>query len=107
MSYVIYEIESTRFVRVMRDGYWQDAEYATKGAATAAFNRLVAKADAKDRSGWTFKQAHAIAERGYFHKHIEKMRKTRNILNPQAGEFEVPVNTPLCCDPGSETYHSM
>lgn len=34
-------------------------------------------------------------------------RTTRNILNPDAGEFEIPYDTPLACDPGSETYHSM
>ena len=35
------------------------------------------------------------------------MKLTRNILNPAAGEIYIPANTPLCCDPGSETYHSM
>jgi hypothetical protein len=34
-------------------------------------------------------------------------RTTRNILNPEAGEFEIPINTPYFCDPGSETYHCM
>jgi len=34
-------------------------------------------------------------------------RTTRNILNPEAGEFEIPINTPYYCDPGSETYHCM
>jgi len=36
---------------------------------------------------------------------FEPMKLTRNILNPEAGEFYIPANTPNCCDPGSETYH--
>ncbi len=34
-------------------------------------------------------------------------RTTSNLMNPDAGEFEIPINTPLCCDPHSETYWSM
>ena len=34
-------------------------------------------------------------------------RTTRNILNPDAGEFEIAINTPHYCDPGYESYHSM
>ena len=33
---------------------------------------------------------------------------TRNILNPQAGEFEIDrASKGGCCDPGTETYHCM
>lgn len=105
MSYVIFEKDSTRFVRILRNGYWQDADYKTKGAATAAFNTMVRKADAKDGSGHKFQTEHDIAERGYFHAHIEKTETKRNLLSGK--EFTQPVNTPLCCDPSSETYHSM
>lgn len=100
MSYVIYEKESTLFVRIFRNGYWQEADYKTEGAAKSAFNRLVMKGKAGHAT-------HAIAERSHFHKHIEKTRKTRNILNPKAGEWDIPVNTPRSCDPGSELYHTM
>ena len=103
MSYVIYEKVTTRFLRILRNGYWQDAVYETEGAAKAALTRL-GKGTAKAKIDAT---QFAISERGVFHATIEKKRKTRNILNPAAGEFEVPVNTPACCDPSSELYHSM
>lgn len=98
MSYVIYDIKTTRFVRVLRDGYWQDASYATMGAANAAFTRLA-------KAGKVVAGAHAIAEAGHFHACIEKTETKRNLLSGK--EFTQPVNTPLCCDPSSETYHSM
>jgi hypothetical protein len=50
---------------------------------------------------------YAIAEYTDFKENIEKTRTTRNILNPNGKEFEIPVNTPNSCDPGSETYHCM
>jgi hypothetical protein len=34
-------------------------------------------------------------------------RMTSNMLNPAAGEFEIDEDTPACCDPSTETYHSM
>lgn len=36
------------------------------------------------------------------------MVKTTNILNPDAGEFDIPLRDKGgCCDPGTERYHSM
>lgn len=105
MAYVIYEIESTRFVRIMRNGYWQDASYKTEGAAKAAFNRIAAKWDANPKNEVPFKQCHAISESSHFHSKIEKQETKHNLLSGK--EFTQPVNTPLCCDPSSETYHSM
>lgn len=110
MTHVIYEIESTRFVRIIRNGYWQDAEYKTKGAATAALNKMITD---PHHSAWKQTDMEfglvtlAIAEKNEFHSKIEKTKKVRNLLNPKGGEIEIPVNTPLCCDPSSETYHSM
>ena len=47
----------------------------------------------------------ALAEAEYFHQHIEKSVKKRNLMTGL--EFTQPVNTPLACDPSSETYWSM
>ena len=33
--------------------------------------------------------------------------KGRSAINPDAGEILVPVGTPACCDPTTETYWSM
>jgi hypothetical protein len=119
MSYVIYNLETTRFVRILRNGYWQDASYKTEGAARAAFNRFAKDYPQKwvkenSRYGQKppraedapdFAKTHAIAERAHFHAHIEKQETKRNLLSGK--EFTQPVNTPLACDPSSETYWSM
>ena len=95
--FVIYDVQTTRFVRVYR-GYWQDATYKTKGAATAAFRRMCAEKKITPST-------HAIAEKAHFHAKIEKQEVRRNLMSGK--EFSQPVNTPLCCDPSSETYWSM
>lgn len=46
-----------------------------------------------------------LAEAEYFHQHIEKSVNKRNLMTGK--EFTQPVNTPLACDPSSETYWSM
>lgn len=34
--------------------------------------------------------------------------KTTNILNPEAGEFDIALESKGgCCDPGTERYHAM
>jgi hypothetical protein len=98
MSYVIYEISTTKFVRILRNGYWQDADYKTKGAATAAANRMTVE-------GKINSTTHAIAERSHFHAKIEKTETKRNLISGK--EFTQPVNTPSSCDPSTETYWSM
>ncbi len=38
----------------------------------------------------------------------QKKVKTRNILNPDGGEFDIPLSLKGgCCDPGTERYHCM
>jgi len=72
----------------------------TAGAAKALITREVKK-------GNIVREDYAIAEREDFKKNIEKTRTTGNIMNPKAGTWEIPVNTPASCDPGTETYHCM
>lgn len=97
MAYVIYHIETTRFARIFRDGYWQDAQYKTEGAAKAGFNRLV-------RKGKISAPMYAITEKAHFHQHIEKWETKRNLCS--GAEFKQRVNTPAVCDPSTETYWS-
>ena len=48
---------------------------------------------------------YAIAEVGYFHKHIEASRKAKNMMS---GEWFVePINTPAYMSPARESYWSM
>lgn len=47
----------------------------------------------------------AMADAQYFHMFIEKRVTKRNLMT--GAEFTQTVNTPLSCDPSSETYWSM
>jgi hypothetical protein len=77
----------------------------TIGAAKSLLTRQETRAK---KFGREFnRDDYAIAERTDFKQNIEKTRTTGNILNPKAGTWEIPVNTPASCDPGTETYHSM
>lgn len=40
-----------------------------------------------------------------YHKNVVYMKKVTNLMSGK--EVEIPSNTPLCCDPSSETYWSM
>lgn len=103
MSYVIYDVNTTRFMRILRQRYWQDAVYSTQPAAYAGLTRAARKAHEQgkpfDTTQW------AIAEKSYFHDNIEKQETRKNLLSGQ--DFTQPVNTPACCDPSTETYHCM
>lgn len=137
MSYVIYNKETTYFLthqtfateraakahmtryenKLARKLIVQDA-YNKLDTPKLKYSELI---DAMIDAGFTKREAYnasikidefnrddyAIAEAGHFHAEIEKTRTTRNLLNPNGKEFEIPVNTPNSCDPGSETYHCM
>ena len=98
MSYVIYNKETTILFSIPARsvGCWKDS-WESKGAATRAFNTAVAneKINADE---------YAIADAVEFHNNIEKFETKKNMYGR---EFTQRVNTPLCCDPSSETYWSM
>ena len=97
MSYVIFETETTRLFRVFRQGYWQNASYADQGAAKAAMTRLT-------KAGKIDPSKHTIME----HSEFKKIEKTETVISLMSGQPVVQsVNTPLCCDPSSETYWCM
>jgi len=99
--FVIYNKDTTLLFKVR---HYRDS-WATLAAAKAAMTRHAHKLLKEDAAH--FLDTHAIAEKCEFHKSIEKMRMTRNILNPNSELFPIPVNTPACCDPGTESYHCM
>lgn len=100
MSYVIYNIDTTiQYRKRARSwGCWKDT-WNSKGAATRELN-------AAERSGAIENKAdYAIAEISEFRKNIEK-QITKTV--PGTGEkVTMPINTPICCDPTSETYMCM
>jgi hypothetical protein len=88
--FIIYNRETTIISRPR----WYHPGYKTRGAAQAAMTR-----------GGLSAAEYAIAPTDEFFAKIEKKVTKRNLIG--GGEFEIGVNTPACCDPSTETYHSM
>lgn len=80
MAHVVYNTRTTRLV----------AEYKYKGHALRK---------ATNNPEW------AVAEYNDYYDNIVQTKKVKSLMTGQ--EVEISVNTPLCCDPSSETYWSM
>ena len=95
MSFVIYEVESTRLIR---KNSWSPAHKSERAAKSARTRYLKAHPEVEPESL-------AIAEYSVFHNSIERMVERKNLMS---GEFYMErVNTPISCSPSSETYWSM
>jgi hypothetical protein len=79
--YVVYHVASTQEVARYKHAGWARREAVRRGSKYAY-----------------------CAESVYRSKVVHKIR-VRNLLT--GTEIEIDSNTPLCCDPSSETYHSM
>lgn len=95
--YVLFYTETTKFVRIMRNGYWQNAKFETLAAAKAGLTRLAKKGKVNPADC-------SILSMEEFAK-IEKTEVVRNLMTGK--EVVQSVNTPLCCDVSSETHWSM
>lgn len=94
MAYVIYNKDTTRLLnRTM---------YKTLAAAKRA-RTMACRYGSSRLTG--LQSQFSIAEVSEFYKSIEKTEVKKSLLSGK--EFVQPVNTPLCCDPSSETYWSM
>jgi hypothetical protein len=95
--FVLFNVETTLIVRIVRNGYWQDAKFATEAAAKACATRLA-------KAGKLVLADHTVMEASEFCK----IEKTESVFNLMSGKEVVQsVNTPLCCDVSSETYWSL
>lgn len=83
--YVVYDPTTTIL-------FGNETGYRTVAAAKAARTRM-GRPDM------------AVAEKVEFHRSIEKMEEKVNLMSGKT--FKQPKNTPLCCDPSSETYWCM
>ena len=109
--YYIYEKSSTYIMGKMdKQGLVRPdhrKSYATMSAAKAALTKMTnwhryhTINDMQNSPQFRY----AIAETGYFHKSLEKSRKTTNMMSGK--EFVEPVNTPNYMSPSSESYWSM
>jgi hypothetical protein len=102
MSYVIYETESTRLLRIARRGHLARDRWSSAAAAKAALTRA-------DRDGKlnpdTVKADYSIATGDEFYSHIEKQVWRKNLMSGKM--FLEGLNTPCYLSPASETYWSM
>jgi len=95
MSYVVYDVESTRIATPKP--YGKEC-YPTEGAAKAARTRML------KGKRWAGKEL-AVAEITVYKTLIEKMVKRVNLMSGK--EYYESVNTPNYCSPASEAYWSM
>lgn len=95
--FVLFHVESTKIVRIMRDGFWQDAIFATAGSAVQAASRLA-------KAGNLVLNDHCVMEYTEFSL-IEKSVTVRNLMSGE--EVLQSVNTPRCLDASSELYWTM
>lgn len=97
--FIIYNKETTMLVHELpgkrRD--YVEKSFATEGSAKAFLTRMVKAGAVRDD--------YRIADAMYFYDKIEKYETRINMMSGKP--FEQKVNTPLCCDPSSETYLSM
>ena len=94
MSYIIYNVKTT----MLYGGTLRPKTYKTVAAAKAGMTRAN-RAGKMNRREWKIEDASVFGS---------KIEKTETRINLMSGKpFEQKVNTPLCCDPSSETYWSM
>lgn len=100
--FVVYHKETTKFLRVLRNGSWWDAKYETQAAAAGAITRQAKKDPEFDPTEYD------VAEMTKFYREIEKKEIVYSLMDKdKKNPIEQGVNTPLACDPSSETYWSM
>jgi len=103
MPYVVYHKDTTRYL-CNHPGVktWRE-HFATEGAAKAALTRELENTRQKQRP--LCRDDFAISELSVFLTRLEKKETVKNLMSGK--DVVQSVNTPLCCDPSSETYWSM
>jgi hypothetical protein len=99
MRYVVYHKETTRYLRNHPKVRTDHTSFASAPAARAALTREVNRGAVK-------REDFAVAESFVFHAEIEKKETVKSLMNPNGPDIIQSVNTPLICDPSSETYWS-
>jgi hypothetical protein len=97
MAFVVFHTETTLILRVIRQGFWQDATYKERGGATRALN-AAAKAGKINPADYSILPLDEFAK-------IEKTKVVKNMMSGK--DVTLSVNTPAYCDPSSEAYWSM
>lgn len=96
--FVVYNRDTTKYLRTQRAGRWQDARFETEAAAKAALTR-------EAKRGQIQRADYAVAELSLFQTTIEKTVTVTNLMS--GAPVVQSVNTPRSCDVSSELYWSM
>jgi len=99
--YIIYNKKTTRLL----GGSLNPKRFTFKRTAKGFMTRVMKREFNDMGIVLTNKDDYAIEDESIFHTKIEKQVTKKNLISGK--EFTQPVNTPLCCDPSSETYWSM
>jgi hypothetical protein len=103
--FVIYHKETTKFLRLFRNGYWQDANRFEREQDAKACLTRISKGESSRSTFDGDLNSYAIAEASHFALNTEKEEVRRGVGPCFGQEFKVKVNTPWCSGPWSETYH--
>jgi hypothetical protein len=98
MQHTVYHKDTTHLLRSHPGTKTKLNHYATVFAAKAALTREV-------HNGAVKREDFLIAPTDEFWKEIEKKVTVKSLMSGK--DVVQSVNTPRCCDPSSETYHSM
>lgn len=98
MSFVVYHKDTTRYLTNHRGVVTDKTSFATMAAAKAGLTREVNRGVVKAED-------FLIADKFTFHDSIEKDVEVTAKLSGM--KVTIKANTPLCCDPSSDTYASM
>lgn len=97
MRYIVYHKDTTRFLSLHPTVRTNETSFATEAAAKAARTREHNRR-AINRDDFL------ITDSDNYFANVQKLVTKRSLMTGQ--EFQQPVNTPLICDPSSETYWS-
>lgn len=98
MSYVAYHKDTTVFLTNHPKVRTDKTSFATESAAKAAITR-------EANRGAVNADDFLVADKMEFYNSIEK---DKEVVNRVSGvTVKIKANTPWCCNPASEQYHSM
>ena len=105
MSYVIYNTESTRYLKYHPGVKTNIEHFSTEAAAKAALTREIKNTANQALAMRINRNDFAIVESGVFYATIEKTVPVKNLMT--GALVQQSVNTPRCCDVSSNLYWSM
>jgi hypothetical protein len=101
--YIVYHKDTTRFLSLHPGVKTDHASFASEGAAKAALTRAIKDTASKVQP--ILRENFLITEDDNFFCNVQKTVTKKNLMT--GVEFQQAVNTPMICDPSTETYWSV